>query len=128
MYRSLSLIVLPAIVVSIASIAGCAAPAVVPSTVAATPAVAIYGSCPQKPVRPEAATRENRHGTVALSFHVDADNTLLASKVKRSSGHADLDEAARVGIAKCKFKAATQNGVPVRDWAQIKYVWTKENA
>ena len=120
MYRSLRLAILPAI---LASLAGCAAPTA-PLAIAATPAVAVFGSCPQKPAYPEAAKRESREGTVALSFLIDADNSVLESKVMRSSGHADLDEAARVGLAKCKFKAATHNGNPVREWAEIKYVWT----
>ncbi len=126
MHRSLRLAMLPVIL----AIAGCAAstaPAaltVEPSSIAATPAVAIFGSCPQKPVYPEAAKRENRQGTVVLSFDVDADSSVLETKVTRSSGHADLDEAARVGLAICKFKAATRNGIAVREWARIQYVWT----
>ena len=106
----------------VATAAGCAAPTA-PTAIAATPASAVFGSCPQKPNYPEAAKRENRQGTVALSFLVDADHSVLESKVKRSSGHADLDEAARAGLAKCKFKAATRDGKSVREWAEITYVW-----
>ena len=47
---------------------------------------------------------------MTLGFPVGADGTLKDSKVKKSSGHADLDEAARSGIFKCKFKPATQAG------------------
>lgn len=94
-----------------------------PSNVAPTPAAIIFGTCPQKPVWPEAARNEKREGTLVLAFHVDVDNTIVEAKVKRSSGHADLDEAARVGLAKCKFRAATENGAPVRDWTEVKYKW-----
>lgn len=38
----------------------------------------------------------------------------------------DLDEAARTGLARCKFKAATQDGIPVRGWAKLTYKWTLE--
>lgn len=128
---NLSLAMLPMI---LATLAGCAGPstgktdiAAVPATekanVAAVPASIIFGSCAQKPVYPEAALREKREGTVALTFLIDADSTELDAKVKKSSGHADLDDAARVGLAKCKFRAATQNGMPVRDWAAVQYVW-----
>jgi TonB family protein len=112
------------LLVIFATLAGCAAPTTVQSSNAVTPAAVIFGSCPQKPVWPEAAKQEKRQGKVALAFHIDADSTVLESKVMRSSGHADLDEAGRVGIAKCKFRAATQNGNPVRGWAELVYVWT----
>lgn len=42
---------------------------------------------------------------------------------KGSSGHADLDDAARVCLARCKLKAATLNGRAAREWAEVKYVW-----
>lgn len=113
-----------------AMIAGCAAGSTVPPTApadtAATPASIVFGSCPQRPAWPEAARQEKRQGTVALAFQVDADSTVLDAKVKNSSGHADLDEAARVGLAKCKFRAARKNGQPVRDWAQVSYRWMLE--
>jgi TonB family protein len=118
MRRSLCLALLPVI------LAGCAAPTTVQSSNAVTPAAVIFGSCPQKPVWPEAAKQEKRLGKVVLAFHIDADSTVLESKVKHSSGHADLDEAGRIGIAKCKFRAATQDGNPVRGWAELTYVWT----
>lgn len=122
MMRSvLSLAMVPVV---LATLAGCAAPTTAPSSHAVTPAAVIYGSCPQRPVWPEAAKLEKRQGKVGLAFYIDADSTVLESKVKHSSGHADLDEAGRVGIAKCKFKAATQNGIPGRGWAELDYMWT----
>ena len=118
-HRTPSLAMLPMIMATLFSCAGSA----VQASVANVPAAIIFGSCPQRPVWPEAAQREKRQGTVILAFEVDANSTVLDAKVKRSSGHADLDEAARVGLAKCKFRAATQNGSPVRDWAELKYNW-----
>jgi len=93
---------------------------------AATEATYIFGSCPHKPIWPEAAVREKRQGSVELAFEIDADNTVLDAKVKASSGHPDLDEAARSSLAKCKFKAATRKGMPVRDWAHVTYRWTHD--
>ncbi|KQQ97584.1 energy transducer TonB [Massilia sp. Leaf139] len=84
----------------------------------------VFGSCPQKPAWPEAARREKREGTVALAFEIDADNTVRDAQIRRSSGHPDLDEAARAGLAACKFRAATRDGRPVRGWAEVKYVWS----
>jgi TonB family protein len=91
-----------------------------------TKAAIVFGSCPQKPAWPEAALQEKRDGSVVLVFEIDADNIVLDAKVKRSSGHPDLDEAARAGLAKCAFRAATRNGSPVRDWAQVTYKWKHE--
>jgi len=123
---------LPLLFAMLAPLAACASPSTAQSDGAAAQAAGpaaskasiVFGSCPQKPVWPEAAKREGRQGAVVLAFQVDADNTVLDAQVKGSSGHPDLDEAARAGLAKCKFKAATQNGDPVRDWAQVTYRWT----
>jgi TonB family protein len=117
---SLSLAMLP---LAFTTIAGCTAPATVKPSFAPTPAAVIFGTCPQRPVWPEAARQENRQGTVGLAFYISDDSAVLESRIKRSSGHADLDEAARVGIAKCKFKAATRNGKPIPGWAELDYVW-----
>lgn len=134
MHRSLRLAMLPAILASVAGCATATAPtasvdgaastaSATQSAAAPTQAAIVFGSCAQRPVYPEAAKRENRQGTVSVSFHIDADTTVLDSKVTRGSGHADLDEAARVGLAKCKFTAATQDGRPIRGWATVQYVW-----
>jgi TonB family protein len=116
----LSLAMLP---VTFATLTGCAAPTPVQPSMVASPAAIIFGSCPQKPDYPEAAKQEKRQGNVLLAFHIDADSTMLESKVKRSSGHADLDEAARVGLSKCKFRPSMRNGIAVPGWAELEYRW-----
>lgn len=90
---------------------------------ATAPGRIVFGSCAERPVYPPEALREKRAGNLAVSFLIDSDNAVLDSKVKRSSGHADLDEAARVGLSKCKFKAATRDGQPVQDWVTLEYKW-----
>lgn len=84
---------------------------------------AIFGSCPQKPVWPAEALRDKRAGTVTLAFLIGADATVLESKVAQSSGHADLDEAARVGLAVCKFRPPAVDGKPVQGWVAVRYNW-----
>lgn len=86
-------------------------------------AVANFGSC-SKPVWPQAALAEQRTGTVTLKFLIDADGKVKDSGVVKSSGHADLDEAARVGIEKCTFKPGIKDGKPVEAWTMMQYVWT----
>ena len=80
-------------------------------------------SC-SKPVWPAAAQAEGRQGMVTLVYEINAAGKVLRSRVEKSSGHADLDEAAREGIAKCPFFPGTDNGKPVQSAMQIKYVWT----
>ena len=86
-------------------------------------ATANFASC-DKPVWPEAALAAKRTGEVTLGFDVDAAGKIMDSRVLRSSGHADLDEAARVGISKCTFKAGMKDGQPVKSSMRMKYIWT----
>lgn len=86
-------------------------------------ATADFFSC-AKPVWPAAALAEQRQGTVTLKFEISADGKVLRSAVEKSSGHADLDEAAREGIAKCMFNPGMNNGKPVLSAMQMQYVWT----
>ena len=61
-----------------------------------------------------------------LGFLIDADGSVVESRVERSSGFRRLDEAARKGLGLCKFKAATVDGKPERSWARIEYEWKME--
>jgi TonB family protein len=84
---------------------------------------AIFSSC-DKPVYPAAAVTNKREGTVTLGFEVSADGKPVASKVQKSSGHSDLDEAARASLMLCTFYPATRDGKPVQEWMHIQYVWS----
>jgi protein TonB len=90
-----------------------------------TPAVVDAKSCDEPPY-PPAARRANETGTVRLTFLIDVDGRVLDSKVERSSGSRRLDEAARAGLSRCRFKPATLNGRPERTWGRIDYVWKLE--
>jgi len=90
-----------------------------------TKAMADFKSC-AKPAWPDGAIAAQRTGTVTLSFLVGADGKPAQSKVVKSSGHPDLDEAARGDIQKCAFKPATQAGKPVASRLKMQYVWTLE--
>lgn len=84
-----------------------------------------FNSC-AKPVWPEGAIAANRTGTVQLEFKVGKDGKVIDSSVNHSSGHPDLDEAARAGISKCQFKPATKAGKPIETKQKMQYVWTLE--
>ncbi|NML60007.1 M56 family metallopeptidase [Massilia sp. RP-1-19] len=88
-----------------------------------TRAVADFKSC-AKPVWPAESLKNENQGTVTLSFLVGVDGKVKDSAIKKSSGFAPLDEAARSGIAKCSFKPATVAGQPVEDWMMMQYMWT----
>jgi len=88
-----------------------------------TRAMADFKSC-SKPVWPKQSLRDENTGTVVLGFLVDENGKVLDSTVKKSSGFAPLDEAARTGISKCSFKPATLDGKPVQEWMQMQYIWT----
>jgi len=88
-------------------------------------AVVNFKSC-AKPEYPQAAIKESRIGTVQLGFLIDRAGKVKESRVERSSGYADLDEASRTGIEKCSFKPATKAGKPVETWTHMQYVWTLE--
>ncbi|QYF94863.1 energy transducer TonB [Massilia sp. PAMC28688] len=103
------------------ALAGCAAPALAAD--ADRPAVADFNSC-AKPMYPKDALANKREGTVTVAFLVGTDGKTEDAKVKTSSGHADLDEAARVAIAKCRFSPAIKGGEAVRSWQPVQYVWT----
>ncbi|RZT03810.1 TonB family C-terminal domain-containing protein [Duganella sp. CF402] len=84
-----------------------------------------FNSC-AKPVWPDGAIAANRTGTVSLEFKVGKDGKVKDSSVIRTSGHPDLDEAARTGISKCQFKPATKAGKPIDTKQKVQYVWTLE--
>lgn len=88
-------------------------------------AVVDFNSC-AKPAWPEGAIAARRTGRVQLNFQVGVDGAVKDSKVDRSSGHPDLDEAARAGIGKCRFKPAIKSGKPVETWQKMQYVWVLE--
>jgi D-alanyl-D-alanine endopeptidase (penicillin-binding protein 7) len=84
-----------------------------------------FNTC-AKPVWPESAVAANHTGTVNLEFKVGKDGKVTDSSVIRTSGHPDLDEAARTGISKCQFKPATKAGKPIDTKQKVQYVWTLE--
>jgi bla regulator protein BlaR1 len=84
--------------------------------------VASFKSC-AKPEWPVASLRKEETGTVTLKFEISETGQVLDSAIKNSSGHPDLDQAARIGIQKCTFIPGTIDGKPSRMWMQMQYVW-----
>ena len=103
-----------------------AEPAPTPPTPRAAPvrtAAVVDAKACDKPEYPLAALRAQETGIVQLGFLIDVDGSAIQSKIERSSGSMRLDEAARKALGLCKFKPATTDGKPEREWAKIEYVW-----
>ncbi len=98
-------------------------PPPVPAKGDTTRAVVSFASC-ERPHYPAADLEAGHEGTVTLSFLVDTEGKVGQSRVLRSSGYRDMDEAARAAIERCQFKPATANGKPVETWVPIQYVWS----
>jgi D-alanyl-D-alanine endopeptidase (penicillin-binding protein 7) len=88
-------------------------------------AVVDFNSC-RKPEYPKSDIAAGHQGTVTLGFTLDERGTVLDAFVRKSSGYASLDEAARGALAMCSFRPALEDGVPVRTSVPVQYVWTLE--
>lgn len=77
-----------------------------------------------RPAYPADALRNEDTGVVMLEFLIGTDGAVRDTRILKSSGHANLDEAARVGLAKCQFTPSMLNGAPVEQWIKVQYVWT----
>lgn len=95
-----------------------------PDSVTTAP-VANFKSC-RKPEYPAQALAAKVEGTVTLAFLVRADGTVREAVVRKTSGNASLDEAARAALAKCRFQPGTVNGAPKEQWTDLKYTWVPE--
>lgn len=76
------------------------------------------------PAYPPKAVRNGETGTTVLALLVGTDGRVTSAHVQHTSGSHDLDRAAIQALSLCKFKPATNNGVPEAGWAQLAYVWT----
>jgi TonB family protein len=76
-----------------------------------------------RPTYPKQDLEQKHGGTVTLRFLLGADGAVKRSVVHTSSGHASLDEAARLAIVKCRFNPPMVDGKPVEGWTAVQYVW-----
>jgi len=91
-----------------------------------TGAVADAKSC-DKPEYPRNSLRNGDTGVVTLELLIGTDGKVSESKVLKSSGHRELDQAAVAGLSLCKFTPAKLNGQPQKSWAKLQYAWNVEN-
>lgn len=89
------------------------------------PAVVDSRAC-SKPEYPAKSLRNEETGTVTLQFLIGLDGRVVESRVEKSSGYRDLDNAARNALSLCKFKPGTTDGKPEQSWTKMQYVWKLE--
>lgn len=78
-----------------------------------------YASNPP-PRYPRLALRAGDEGRVLLRVLVDAQGRPQEVEIEKSSGHRDLDRAAREQVlAKWRFHPAQRDGLPVSAWALV---------
>ena len=72
-----------------------------------------------KPPYPLAARRRGLEGRVLLVVHVRADGSCARVQLKRSSGHAQLDDAALSTVRRWRFLPAQRAGVAIDSWVEV---------
>lgn len=68
---------------------------------------------------PRAAIRRHAQGTVLLHVLVGTDGVAQRIEVSRSSGHRDLDDAAREAVRKARFRPVLENGIAIPAWGLV---------
>lgn len=90
-----------------------------PPVTAAEKAAAKGRPCPA-PEYPYGAMKRNEQGTVQIQFLVGPDGWVSDARIMKSSGHAELDEAALSTIGGCWFEPARHG---MSEWAETSFTW-----
>jgi len=68
---------------------------------------------------PATALRSRQQGEVLLNVLVDASGNVQRIEIARSSGHADLDSAAREAVQRAHFKPVLRDGHAIAAWGTV---------
>lgn len=80
-----------------------------------------------KPPYPLAARRHGAQGRVILSVQVSASGASHTVLLKRSSGHAVLDDAALQTVRRWRFVPARRGDTPVESWVDVPIIFRLES-
>jgi protein TonB len=80
-----------------------------------------------KPPYPLAARRNGAQGRVILSVQVSASGVSNTVQLKRSSGHAVLDNAALQTVRHWRFVPARRGDAPVESWVDVPIIFRLES-
>lgn len=85
------------------------------------PAILNLNSC--RPEYPPGSMRRHEQGVVKLEFTIGVSGRLVGSRIVKSSGYRDLDQAALTALIHCAFKPAYRNDVPLQASFTTDYQW-----
>lgn len=71
------------------------------------------------PHYPPAAIKKHAQGTTVLLVLIGTDGQPLKSRIKKSSGHKSLDQAALVAAQKWHFRPKMVDGKPIKAWTRV---------
>jgi protein TonB len=108
-----------------------AAPTPAPAPAARRPAEIVdaaidWSSC-RRPGYPAGSVRRGEEGVVVIAADLDASAKIRQTRVAQSSGHEALDRATLEAVGKCRFSAATEDGVAKPATAQVRFTWKLQN-
>jgi protein TonB len=63
--------------------------------------------------------RQREQGRVLLNVLVDAGGNVQRIEIARSSGHANLDAAAREAVQRAHFKPVLRDGKAISAWGMV---------
>lgn len=72
------------------------------------------------PTYPFEANQNHIEGVVTISLRITKDGRATEVKVRKSSGHALLDEAAIRDVQRATFEPERINGMPVAKWVELR--------
>ena len=75
------------------------------------------------PRYPQRSLENAEEGLVVFQFLVGLDGVVKEAVLVQSSGHARLDEAAKLAFQKCKFTPGSINGAPAQTWVRQPFRW-----
>ncbi|MET0320704.1 MAG: TonB family protein [Duganella sp.] len=76
---------------------------------------------------PRESLRKQQQGAVKLAFLIDEDGVVRDAKIRESSGHALLDQAAIEGVKRCLFTPYAEQGKLMPTWTNMEYHWKIDN-
>jgi protein TonB len=72
-----------------------------------------------KPIYPRIARESGWEGTVIVRTLIDTRGAPSQVKIRKSCGHASLDQAAENAVANWKFQPARDGNIPITKWVDI---------
>ena len=88
-----------------------------------TPQVGIPANC-LAPPWPKSNVRLGEPPSIDLALFIDLTGAVLTTRIVKSTGAREFDNAARTALAQCRYLPLLHNGKPVHGWVQVHYQWS----